>query len=33
MAQYEQIDSSTVAPKVTQFNDAYARLGRALNAS
>jgi len=33
VAQYEQIDSSTVAPNVTRFNDAYARLGRALNAS
>ena len=33
VAQYEQIDSSMVAPKVTQFNDAYVRLARALNAS
>ena len=33
IAQYEQIDSSSVAPKVTQFNDAYLRLGRALGAS
>jgi Domain of unknown function (DUF4389) len=32
VAQYEQIDSSTVAPKVTQFNDAYVRLGQALQA-
>jgi Domain of unknown function (DUF4389) len=33
VAQYEQIDSSTVAPKVTQFNEAYVRLGQALEAS
>jgi len=33
VTQYEQIDSSTVAPKVTQFNAAYVRLGRALEAS
>jgi Domain of unknown function (DUF4389) len=32
VGQYEQIDSSSVAPKVTQFNDAYLRLGRALRA-
>ena len=32
VAQYEQIDSSTVVPKVTQFNDAYVRLGAALEA-
>jgi hypothetical protein len=32
VAQYEQIDSSTVSPKVTQFDDAYVRLGRALEA-
>jgi hypothetical protein len=32
VAQYEQIDSSSVAPKVTQFNDAYLRVGRALGA-
>jgi Domain of unknown function (DUF4389) len=32
VAQYEQIDSSAVAPKVTQFNDAYVRLGQALQA-
>jgi Domain of unknown function (DUF4389) len=32
VAQYEQIDSSTVAPKVTQFNDAYVRLGQTLQA-
>lgn len=33
VAQYEQIDSSRVAPKVTQFNEAYVRLGQALEAS
>jgi len=33
VAQYEQIDSGSVAPKVSQFNDAYVRLGRALEAS
>jgi hypothetical protein len=32
VAQYEQIDSSSVAPKVTQFNAAYLRVGRALGA-
>jgi Domain of unknown function (DUF4389) len=32
VAQYEQIDSGTVAPKVTGFNDAYVSLGRALAA-
>jgi Domain of unknown function (DUF4389) len=32
VAQYAQIDSGTVAPKVTQFNDAYVRLGQALQA-
>jgi hypothetical protein len=33
VAQYEQIDSSAVSPKVTQFNEAYVRMGRALGAS
>jgi len=32
VAQYEQIDTGTVAPKVTQFNTAYQRLRRALGA-
>jgi Domain of unknown function (DUF4389) len=32
VAQYEQIDSGTVAPNVTRFNDAYVSLGRALGA-
>jgi hypothetical protein len=32
VAQYEQIDSGTVSPKVTQFNAAYVSLGRALGA-
>jgi hypothetical protein len=31
-AQYEQIDSGAVSPKVTQFNAAYVRLGRTLGA-
>jgi hypothetical protein len=30
VAQYEQIDSSTVGPRVAQFNSAYQNLGRAL---
>ena len=33
VGQYAQVDSDSVAPKVTQFNDAYLRLGRALRAS
>ena len=33
VAQYEQIDTGSVAPKVTQFNDAYLSLGRALGTS
>jgi hypothetical protein len=33
VAQYEQIDSSTVGPRVAQFNSAYQNLGRALGAS
>ena len=32
VAQYEQIDTGSVAPKVTQFNTAYQRLRRALGA-
>ena len=30
VAQYEQIDSTTVGPRVSQFNSAYQNLGRAL---
>jgi Domain of unknown function (DUF4389) len=33
VAQYEQIDASTVGPSVAQFNSAYQNLGRALGAS
>jgi len=33
VAQYEQIESSTVGPRVSQFNSAYQNLGRALGAS
>jgi len=33
VARYEQIDSSTVGPRVAQFNSAYQNLGRALGAS
>jgi Domain of unknown function (DUF4389) len=32
VAQYEQIDSGTVGPRVSQFNSAYQNLGRALGA-
>jgi hypothetical protein len=32
VAQYEQIDASTVGPSVAQFNSAYQNLGRALGA-
>jgi hypothetical protein len=32
VAQYEQIDSGTVGPRVAQFNAAYQNLGRALGA-
>ena len=32
VAQYEQIDSTTVGPRVSQFNSAYQNLGRALGA-
>ena len=33
VAQYEQIDASTVGPSVARFNSAYQNLGRALGAS